>query len=164
MVGSAYFFLSLLTRRMIRVPFVPLLKFAYLACAALAVLALVASEARAECGDYVIVRRATPADTSNNFSVRLALQNHIADRSVWRLAASHSDSIPARPCYGPACSNRDSVPFSPTKALVHSVPDWALPAVPVTLATAEPVLLELVRACPVSSHRFEPILRPPRAA
>jgi hypothetical protein len=149
---------------MIRVSLVLPLKFVCLVCSALAVFALVASETRAECGDYVIVRHTAPTDTANSFNAPESLQSHSVNRSGWRLTPIQSDSLPARPCYGPACSNRDPVPISPTQAFVQSVPDWALPAVPVTLATADPVLLELVRACPVSSHRFEPILRPPRVA
>jgi hypothetical protein len=147
---------------MIRVP--PQLRVALLPCLALGFLSLIASEARAECGDYVIVHRAGQAGSANSVQVVSSLQSHVADGSIWRLVTTHSGSNPAKPCYGTSCSNRVPIPFAPTRALVQSSPDWALPVIPLTLASAEPALLDLVPANPVSSHRFAPILRPPRVA
>ena len=130
-----------------RVSAIALVRLALLACSALGMFILAGSEVRAECGDYVLARGSGLQPEASNVRT-----------SAWRLA-NHSNP---RPCYGPACSNRDPIPAAPTKALGPSVPDWALPASPVTMAGTEPVLLELVLASPSSTHRFKPILRPPR--
>src|SRR5262245_874721 len=144
---------------MTRVPSGALLRQVFLTLSALGVFSFIPSDVHAECGDYVTVGNARSKAT-HSFKFTASSEIHVADGSIGRLA--HSNPNPTVPCYGPACSDRAQDPTNPTKASAPSLPDWALSEFPITMVSTEPVPLDLVPISYHASHRFEPILRPPR--
>ena len=75
------------------------------ACAGVLAVSFAPSDARAECGDYVIVGRSllNPSNASPELRLRLALMPN----STSATATDHHGRVP---CHGPSCSKREPVP------------------------------------------------------
>lgn len=136
-----------------------LFNLAFIASSAMLLSLVSDKKAVAECGDYVLVGGTSRSAIGEAIrdSSRPGLR-HTGDRPIDR-------ERPA-PCRGLACSERNPVPgpSAPATALVQSLPDWALPAIPVVLTGTERTRYSPITRLAVSNHYFARILRPPRLA
>jgi hypothetical protein len=142
------------------VPSLRLVRIAVVALSGFLAVGVTASEARAECGDYVIVGR--PLLNSSNHSAELRLE--VAMQSAY----SHDEPADHRrstPCHGPSCSRRDPVPVpsAPTGVVPTTATDWAFLVTGIFASEFEPERffshpnLQLPECLPT------PIEHPPRA-
>ena len=115
--------------------------------------------ARAECGDYVIVRN--PLVTYGQVVASQFHQYSATDFSLPPPAGRDH----RRPCTGPTCSSRDPAPSAPTPSILPwSDSQWAYLPLDCAFSNCQGILWNQV-SCHIIQAPFPfPIEHPPRAA
>jgi len=137
-----------------------LIRIAVVAVSGFLAVCVTSLEARAECGDYVIVGRPllNPSNLSPEHRLWLAIHNVYSRNGP-------SDHGGSAPCHGPSCSRRDPNPTSPapTAVVLPNTTDWAFYDARIPLLEFGPELFSPFSIGSLPDLRASPIEHPPRA-